>query len=140
MIPALDRLQSRFGFQGLPDALFHSTPFGLRFDLGGDWSVETDRVTRFLQALDRSRTICEAAFAGSESVQAILRLWGHRRPTPRCRTFRRLGMMGFRPSLYFAGAYVEPDDEPPVTRHYFFESGPVSAADRSVLLWDACAT
>jgi hypothetical protein len=140
MSALLERLQTRFGFEGLPDAIFHRAPFGLRFELGDEWAVETDQVTRFLQAMDRSRAVCEAAFADSKTVLAVLRLWGTRRPSPRARTLRRLASMGFRPALTFGCAYAEPDAEPPVIRTYFYESGPTTAADRAVLLWDACAT
>jgi hypothetical protein len=48
--------------------------------------------------------------------------------------------MGFQATLTFADAYVDPEDEPPVVRTYFYESVATTAADRAVLLWDACAT
>ena len=135
----LKRLQTQFGFEGLPEALFHGAAPGLRFDLGGDWSAETDQITRVLQALDRARAVCEAALDGSQSVLAVIRMWGVRRPSDRNRTFRRLGQMGFHAPLTPSGSFRHPDDDPE-SRNHFFLSGPTTVADRAVLLWDACGS
>jgi hypothetical protein len=119
-------------------ASIHAEPCWLRFDLGGEWEVDGAQVSRFLQAIDRARTISEALFAGSSNVVAIIETWGIRRPSPRARTFRRLESMGFNPPLTFSQSHHEPGNDPEGREHYFL-SGPTTPQDRAVLIWDACA-
>ena len=132
------RLLDRFGVDSL-DALFYGAKWALRFDLGGEWDVDGGQVPRMLQAVDRARAVTEAAFEGSQVVEALIRKWGFRRPGPRDVVSRRLARMGFRPAFQYGGVYRDPDNEADDPRTYFYLGGPTDANDRAVLIWDACA-
>ncbi|WP_291425336.1 DUF3885 domain-containing protein [Deinococcus sp.] len=65
-----ERLDEVFG-PALAAPLFYAHSPALRFALSGG---ET-RVAQFLQAIDRARTVLDAAFAGAEELTVILQLW-----------------------------------------------------------------
>jgi hypothetical protein len=135
------RLLDQFGLEDL-NALFYSSRWALRFDLGGEWPVQGGQVPRMLQALERARVVTEAVFASSEVVDALIIKWGVRRPGARNPAFRRLASMGFRPALRYEGAYRDPehDDDEPKMRDYYFLGGPTDPNDRAVLIWDSCGS
>ena len=54
---------------------FRSSPFRLRFELGGDAPNIKEPVPRFLRALNRARTVAQDAFSSSKGVLAISGCW-----------------------------------------------------------------
>lgn len=87
------RIFSTFGWHGFPDAMFYEGHFGLRFDLGGNLPMGP---LRFLQAIDRARTITKAAFQDSSQVTAVVSHYGGERRSRRdVASFKQLREIGF---------------------------------------------
>ena len=71
-----DELDATFGPDAFAHALFYRHSTSLRFELE---SGET-YIAQFLQAVDRARAVLNTAFAGAETVTAVLEVWGDRPP------------------------------------------------------------
>ncbi len=141
------RLEAAFGVPELPHALFHALPNALRFDLGGEHSVATDPVRRFLQGIDRARSICRAAFAGSKSVEVVASLYGAaQRGKPERRALRRLDQAGFNSGRLKSLESIPQNDAGYLAehgcdlhRHWFGATLSDPNADIDRLLWCAIA-
>ena len=88
--------------------MFYQTPFGLRFELGGDLSMGP---LRFMQALDRARAVATALFSRSETLVAIVSIYGDERATRRHSTaIQQLERIGF-PHPFGSPAKVPQNDQ-----------------------------
>lgn len=97
MADPIQEIDAAFGWRGFPDAMFYETAFGLRFDLGGQ--IEMGPL-RLLQALDRARAVAKVLFSASESLVAIVTMYGEQRNTGRRHAaFQKLRSIGFTHSF-----------------------------------------
>ena len=86
-------IDTAFGWRGFPGGMFYHAPFGLRFELGG----ELEGPLRFLHALDRARTVASSLFLDSDTLVAIVSVYGEERATRRqSAAIRQLEQIGFR--------------------------------------------
>jgi len=111
----IQTIDAAFGWRGFPDAMFYQTPFGLRFELGGDLEMGP---LRFMQALDRARAVATALFSRSETLVAIVSIYGEERATRRHSTaIQQLERIGF-PHPFGPPAKVPQNDQ-----HYIADFG-----------------
>jgi hypothetical protein len=111
------------------DEPFRSSPFRLRFELGGEEFDNSDQpVPRFMQALTRSRSVQEATFAQSSRLWAVVRSW-------QSDGLEALWRIGFRSSPVAEWRVVEEVPEQPIEVIWqaFDVTGDKSACD--TLLW-----
>jgi hypothetical protein len=105
---ALQRLAQTFGWDDFPQPLFYQCPFALRFELGGNHEMGP---TRFLQAMDRARSVASMIFAETENLTVAVPFVGRRANTPvPARLRRALKSTGFSGKIG-AGKRMEPRDE-----------------------------
>lgn len=89
----IEIIDAAFGWREFPDAMFYRSPLGLRFDLGGD--LENGPL-RFVQALDRARAVATATLSGSETLVAVVAIYGEKRATRRhSAAIQKLEQIGF---------------------------------------------
>src|SRR5262245_17067017 len=65
------QLEAAFGVP-LGPALFYQFNYGLRFELGGEVFGNDNPIPRFLQAIERARTVARALFDESRKLDAVL--------------------------------------------------------------------
>ncbi len=73
IFPLLDEV---FGPHALAAPLFYLHSPALRFELSGGETY----VARFLQAIDRARSVLNAAFAGAAELTVVMQLWDDETP------------------------------------------------------------
>jgi hypothetical protein len=111
----IQTIDAAFGWQGFPEAMFYHSPFGLRFELGGDLDMGP---LRFVQALDRARAVASALFSRSDRLVAIVSIYGEERATRRqSAAIQKLKQIGF-PHSFGSAAKIPQND-----RQYIAEFG-----------------
>lgn len=99
------------------DQAFRTSPYWLRFELGGEVLSNIDQpVPRFLQAFHRAQTVANAMFAKSSSLTAILAAspeCGRDMFAPTTDAFNTLEVLGFRAPAPWCqwSASFDPSDE-----------------------------
>lgn len=144
--PVSERLEAVFGHKALPDGIFYSFEFALRFELSGSTGNRTEG---FLRSIDRARAVVRAAFPDIEAVSVVL---ARIAPSPLEREdgkeLRALRWTGFRPRLRLLERLpLDPDDEifrategEPLLYRYLCTTGsPATMADIDALIWNSCA-
>ena len=139
----IQTIDAAFGWRGFPDAMFYQTPFGLRFELGGDQSMGP---LRFMQAVDRARAVATALFSRSETLVAFVSIYGEERTTRRHSTaIQQLERIGF-PHPFGSAAKVPQKDQEYIAefggdlfRHWYAAKFTNDAAAVSALLWASVA-
>ncbi len=139
----IQTIDAAFGWRGFPDAMFYHTPFGLRFDLGGDLVMGP---LRFMQALDRARAVAAALFSTSETLVAVISIYGEERTTRRHSTaIQQLERIGF-PHPFGSAAKVPQTDQEYIAefggdlfRHWYAAQFSNHDASVSALLWASVA-
>lgn len=90
----IQTIETAFGWHGFPGGVFYHSPFGLRFELGGELDVGP---LRFIQALDRARAVAKDLFSESETIVAIVSIYSEKRTTKRhSAAIQQLERIGFR--------------------------------------------
>lgn len=124
------------------DQAFQNSPFWLRFELGGEVLGNRDQpVPRFLQAFHRAKTLCDALFAQSDSVIAILaaaRCSADDLFAPAENAMAVLEAMGFRPpppSGQWTAPLIPNDDDAPVLDWHAMDLA--DHVSRDTLVWNA---
>jgi hypothetical protein len=139
----IQAMDAAFGWRAFPDALFYHAPFGLRFELGGDIAAEP---LRFMQALDRAKAVAAALFSGSDTLTAIVSIYGQRRATRRHSiAMQQLAGIGF--SHPFGPAVKVPQNDQDYIDHFgcdlfrYWYAAPFSNDEASIsaLLWASVA-
>lgn len=144
--PVSERLEAVFGQKALPDGLFYSFGFALRFELSGETG---NRIEGFLRSVDRARAVVRAAFPDIEAVSVVL---ARVAPSPLEREdgkeLRALRSTGFRLRLKLLERLpLDPDDEifwategeAPLYRYLCTTRSPATMADVDALIWNSCA-
>ncbi|MEN3794462.1 DUF3885 domain-containing protein [Fulvimarina sp. MAC3] len=89
--------------------MFDHAPFGLRFELGGDLPMGP---LRFMQALDRARSVARALFSGSETLIAVVSINGEDCLTKRQSTsIQQLKRIGFPHRFELASKVAQNDQD-----------------------------
>lgn len=89
----IQMIDSAFGWRGFPGGMFYHSPFGLRFELGGEVEVGP---LRFVQAFDRARAVANTLFSKSETLVVVVSIYGEKRTTRRhTAAFQHLERIGF---------------------------------------------
>jgi len=139
----IQTIDAAFGWRGFPDAMFYQTPFGLRFELGGDLDMGPPR---FIQALDRARAVATALFSGSETLVAVVSIYGEERTTRRHSTaLQQLKHVGF-PHLFGSAGKVPQNDQEYIAqfggdlfRHWYGSQFANDEASVAALVWASVA-
>lgn len=136
-------IEAAFGWHGFPHGMFYQSQFGLRFDLGGDRDVGP---LRFLQALDRARAIATALFSRSETLIAVVSIYGDERTTRRqLAALRQLERIGFTHQFGSAAKVAQNDQEhiaefgSDLYRHWYAAQFTTDDSSVSALLWASIA-
>ena len=127
---------------------FGSSPFRLRFELGGETDGVKAPVPRFLQAFGRARTVVDDTFLPSECVLAVVGCWPQ--PTldlfaPAADGFGALGQAGFTatPVGEWKGPHprygMPDDDEEQKNATWKAYDITEQVAARDVIIWCAVA-
>lgn len=139
----IDRILGTFGWRGFPDALFYEAAHGLRFDLGGDLPMGP---LRFLQAIDRARTVAEAVFEGSVQLTAVVGHYGGERRSRRdLASFMRLREIGFDHPFGLPDKVPQGDEGhiaefgEDLCQYWYAADFPNNRAGLSALLWTSVA-
>ncbi|WP_395943076.1 DUF3885 domain-containing protein [Brevundimonas sp.] len=89
--------------------MFYEADYSLRFDLGGEIGMGP---LRFMQALDRARAISKVLFSTSETLHAVVTMYGEQRNTSRhYYAFQKLRGIGFDHSFGVAEKIAQNDQE-----------------------------
>ena len=139
----IQTIEAAFGWPGCPDAMFYHTPFGLRFELGGDLEMGP---LRFMQALDRARLIADEFFRGSEALIAVVSIYDEEASTRRHSTaLRQLRRIGF-PHPFGPPTKMPQNDQDYIAqfggdlfRHWYAAPFTKDEASVSALLWASAA-
>jgi hypothetical protein len=123
--------------------MFYQTPFGLRLELGGDLDMGP---LRFMQALDRARAVATALFSRSETLVAVVSIYGEERTTRRHSTaINQLERIGF-PHPFGSAAKVPQNDQGYIAefggdlfRHWYAAQFTNDEGSVSALLWASIA-
>ncbi|MBA1156645.1 DUF3885 domain-containing protein [Microvirga mediterraneensis] len=131
-----DNLAAVFGVRELPHAMFYEFEYALRFELGGEiYDSRTSPIPRFLQALDRARSVAHFLFDTSDHVSAIVSYSGGKyRGRRERRPSQDLLDLGFENPLgpYYKVA-AEDDDE--LYRYWHWVDRVALSPDIDTLLW-----
>ena len=89
--------------------MFYEADYGLRFDLGGEIDMSP---LRFMQALDRARAVAAVLFSASETLHAVVSMYGEKRNTSRHHNaFQKLRVIGFNHSFGAAEKIAQNDQD-----------------------------
>ena len=137
-------IYSTFGWRGFPDAMFYNTTYGLRFELGGKLGMGP---IRFMQAIDRARTVATALFSKSETLVAFVSIYDEEDSKHRHSTaLKQLKHIGFTPS-FGASARVPQNDHCYIEefgvdlfRHWYAAEFNNDTGAVSALIWASVAS
>lgn len=123
--------------------MFYHSQFGLRFDLGGDLDMGPPR---FVQALDRARTVAKALFSTSETLVAIVSIYSEKRTTRRhSAAIQQLERIGF-PHPFGSATKVPQNDQDYIAdfgedsyRHWYATEFTNDETSVLALLWASIA-
>ncbi|HEX6376889.1 MAG TPA: DUF3885 domain-containing protein [Allosphingosinicella sp.] len=127
------------------DLAFRSSPFRLRFELGGETFGSDAPVPRFVQAFGRARQLASEAFERSRRVCGIVASWpdsAHDLFAPAEDGFQALAAAGFAAPLlreWAAPLGIDPDDDERVPARWRAFDLTGDLAGRDVLLWCSVA-
>ncbi len=128
------------------DAPFKDVPYWLRFELGGEELSNQDApAPRFVQALSRSRAICDAVFAQTRQLWAIVTTYRDNSTdffAPVDDAFEVLFKIGFKSSAAHEwNAALNPDDPDEHERDFVWRAFDITAdiPSRDALLWCSLA-
>jgi hypothetical protein len=139
----LETIEAAFGWRGFPHGLFYQSQFGLRIELGGDRDAAP---LRFLQALDRARVVAKALFSRSETLIAVVSIYGDERTTRRqLAALQQLERIGFQHQFGSAAKVPQNDQEyiaefgSDLYRHWYAAEFTTDESSVSALLWASIA-
>lgn len=137
-------IQDIFGVEQLPDGIFYEFPWGLRFNLSNvDTSTGTRHLERFLEALDRAKTITRACLAKSEKITVLFSRLGPEKPGRAMNdAIAQLDDIGFNSAgLHYLGAVKQSEDEWEAWRYNHWYACELSVAWLEIdkLLWNCTA-
>jgi len=143
MAKPIQQIDAAFGWRGFPDAMFYEAAYGLRFELGGEIDIGPPR---FLQALDRARAVAKVLFSASESLVAVVTMYGEQRNTSRRHAaFQKLRSIGFTHAFGAAERIAQNDQEhiaefgDDLFRYWYAAAFGNDDASISALLWASVA-
>ncbi|WP_108810422.1 DUF3885 domain-containing protein [Sphingorhabdus sp. Alg231-15] len=137
-------IQDTFGVEELPHGLFYEFPWGLRFNLSNvSTSTGTRHLERFLDSLDRAKSITHAFLADSEKVTVLFSRLGPEKPVPAMnRAVNQLDDIGFDSArLNYLGAIKQGEDDYEDWRYQHWYSCHLSneLPEIDKLLWNCVA-
>lgn len=142
-VDPIQTIDAAFGWHGFPAGMFYHSQFGLRFDLGGE--LDTGPV-RFVQALDRARTVATAVFSRSETLVAVVSIYSEKRTTRRhSAAIQQLEQIGFAHPFGSATKVPQNDQEyiaefgEDLYRHWFAAQFTNDETSVLALLWASIA-
>lgn len=136
--------QDAFGVCEFPDALFYQFEWALRFDLSDIETASGGRhLDRFIDALQRAKTITHECLGGSLEVSVFFSRFGPKNPVPgTTRAISQLEELGFDSGrLSYAGAVKQNGDDwiSDEYRHWYSCKLTEEASEIDKLIWNCVA-